>query len=214
MKKIIISVIAVLMLTVHVLAAPVEASSATTVRYGNSNGDVWDLQYRLQTMGLYNSTLDGHFGQRTAKAVQQFQHRYGLTADRIVGPHTWRALKRHSANAEEVKLLARAVYSEARGEPYEGQVAVAAVIMNRVRSADFPDSIAGVIFQPRAFTAVDDGQFWLEPNATAYAAVYDALRGWDPTNGALYYFNPDTATSAWIWTRTQTDKIGRHIFAH
>lgn len=116
-------------------------------------------------------------------------------------------------NDTEMNMLARAVYSEARGEPYEGQVAVAAVILNRVRSPLFPDSISGVILEPRAFTAVDDGQFWgLTPDDTSYRAVNDAINGWDPTYNAIYYFNPDTATSGWIWTRPQIKKIGKHIF--
>ncbi|KRG09665.1 hypothetical protein ACA30_21710 [Virgibacillus soli] len=112
----------------------------------------------------------------------------------------------------DIQLMANAVYGEARGEPYEGQVAVAAVILNRVNSASFPNTISGVIFEPRAFTAVADGQIWLEPNETAKRAVLDAINGWDPTGSALYYFNPDTATSAWIWTRPQIKQIGKHIF--
>ncbi|MDQ6419194.1 spore cortex-lytic enzyme [Paenibacillus sp. LHD-117] len=112
----------------------------------------------------------------------------------------------------DLKIMANAVYGEARGEPYEGQVAVAAVILNRVRSESFPNTVYGVIFQPRAFTAVADGQIYLTPNKKARDAVEDALNGWDPTGGCLYYFNPDTATSAWIWTRTQIKTIGKHIF--
>ena len=112
----------------------------------------------------------------------------------------------------DIQLMANAVHGEARGEPYEGQVAVAAVILNRVNSASFPDTVSGVIFEPRAFTAVADGQIWLEPNETAKRAVLDAINGWDPSSSALYYFNPDTATSAWIWTRPQIKKIGKHIF--
>ncbi len=114
----------------------------------------------------------------------------------------------------DIKLMANAVHGEARGEPYIGQVAVAAVILNRLNSASFPNDIAGVIFEPRAFTAVADGQIWLEPNETARKAVIDAINGWDPTGGTTYYFNPDTATSGWIWTRPQVTKIGKHIFAH
>ncbi|HUC90909.1 MAG TPA: spore cortex-lytic enzyme [Paenibacillus sp.] len=113
----------------------------------------------------------------------------------------------------DLKIMANAVYGEARGEPYEGQVAVAAVILNRVQSESFPNTISGVIFQPRAFTAVADGQIWLTPNERARKAVNDAVNGWDPTGGALYYFNPDTATSGWIWTRPQIKTIGKHIFA-
>lgn len=113
----------------------------------------------------------------------------------------------------DIKLMANAVYGEARGEPYEGQVAVAAVILNRVKSATFPNTVSGVIFEPRAFTAVADGQIWLTPNDQAEKAVLDAINGWDPTGNAEYYFNPDTATSGWIWTRAQIKKIGKHIFA-
>nr|WP_231584112.1 spore cortex-lytic enzyme [Domibacillus indicus] len=112
----------------------------------------------------------------------------------------------------DIQLMANAVYGEARGEPYEGQVAVAAVILNRVQSEQFPNSVAGVIFEPRAFTAVADGQIWLTPNETAKKAVLDAINGWDPTGEALYYFNPDTATSPWIWTRPQIKQIGKHIY--
>lgn len=114
----------------------------------------------------------------------------------------------------DIKLMSNAVYGEARGEPYIGQVAVAAVIINRLNSASFPNDVAGVIFEPGAFTAVADGQIWLSPNETARKAVLDAINGWDPTSGATYYFNPDTATSGWIWTRPQIVKIGKHIFAH
>jgi N-acetylmuramoyl-L-alanine amidase len=112
----------------------------------------------------------------------------------------------------DINLMANAVYGESRGEPYEGQVAVAAVILNRVASATFPNTVAGVIFEPRAFTAVADGQIWLTPNQKAKEAVLDAINGWDPTGEAIYYFNPDTATSSWIWGRPQIKRIGKHIF--
>lgn len=110
-------------------------------------------------------------------------------------------------------ILAKVIYSEARGEPYKGQVAVGAVVMNRIQSSQFPNNIKDVVFQKGAFTAVSDGQYWLTPNRTAYLAALDAVRGWDPTTNSLYYFNPDTATSAWIWSRPQNLKIGKHIFA-
>ena len=113
---------------------------------------------------------------------------------------------------KDLNLIANAVYGEARGEPYEGQVAVAAVILNRVEHPDFPNTISEVIFQPLAFTAVADGQIWLEPNERAKEAVLDALNGWDPTENAIYYFNPKTATSEWIWSRPQIKTIGQHIF--
>ncbi|MED3780906.1 spore cortex-lytic enzyme [Heyndrickxia sporothermodurans] len=112
----------------------------------------------------------------------------------------------------DIQLLANAVYGESRGEPYEGQVAVAAVILNRIESSSFPNTVSGVIFEPGAFTAVADGQIWLTPNETARKAVIDAINGWDPTGEALYYFNPETATSKWIWSRPQIKKIGKHIF--
>ncbi|RJS62467.1 spore cortex-lytic enzyme [Bacillus sp. PK3_68] len=112
----------------------------------------------------------------------------------------------------DIQLMANAVHGEARGEPYEGQVAVAAVILNRLESQSFPNTVSGVIFEPRAFTAVADGQIWLTPNETSKKAVLDAINGWDPTSNALYYFNPDTATSSWIWSRPQIKKIGKHIF--
>lgn len=123
----------------------------------------------------------------------------------------------HSSNPlglseQDLKLMANAVYGEARGEPYEGQVAVAAVILNRVESEAFPNTVSGVIFQPGAFTAVSDGQIWLPPNEQALKAVRDAVNGWDPTGGCLYYFNPETATSEWIWSRPQVKTIGKHIF--
>ncbi len=120
---------------------------------------------------------------------------------------------RYQPTNDEKKLLARAVYSEARGEQYQGQVAVAAVILNRIDDPDFPDDVAGVIFQPLAFTAVADGQFWLEPNEQSYRAVEEALQGSDPSTGAIYYYNPATATSWWIFTRQTITRIGRHVFA-
>lgn len=114
--------------------------------------------------------------------------------------------------ANDIKLLAQTVHGEARGEPYIGQVAVAAVVLNRIGSSHFPNTVAGVVFQPGAFTCVSDGQIWLKPNASAYKAVRDAINGWDPALGCVYYFNPATATSKWIWSRPQVKRIGKHIF--
>jgi len=115
-------------------------------------------------------------------------------------------------SSNDLKILANAVYGESRGEPYIGQVAVAAVILNRVKSSSFPNTVSSVIFEPGAFTAVADGQIWLTPNKKAEQAVRDAIKGWDPTGGCIYYFNPATATSKWIWSRPQVKKIGKHIF--
>ncbi|WP_425541952.1 spore cortex-lytic enzyme [Alkalibacillus silvisoli] len=112
----------------------------------------------------------------------------------------------------DIQLMAQAVYAEGRGEPYNGQVAIAAVILNRIEDPEFPDTISGIIFEPLAFEAVDDGQIYMEPDEQAREAVMDAINGWDPSGGATYYFNPDTATSDWIWSRPQIKRIGKHIF--
>ncbi|WP_178019118.1 spore cortex-lytic enzyme [uncultured Paenibacillus sp.] len=190
---------------------PTQAASGT-LKLGSTSGDVWDLQYRLKALGIFNAQLTGYYGTVTQQAVRTFQSRYGLQVDGAAGTQTWAALKKYSLNQSEMDLLARVIYSEARGEPYTGQVAVGAVVMNRIQSALFPNTINGVVFQSGAFTAVDDGQIWLTPDSTAYRAALDAVRGWDPSYGALYYFNPDTATSRWIWTRPQKLQIGNHIF--
>jgi len=148
---------------------------------------------------------------RQSIAADPASSRYELpnkSSEEITGPEL-----RYQPNEEELELLARAVYSEARGEKFDGQVAVAAVILNRIDDSKFPDDVAGVIFQPMAFTAVADGQFWLEPNQTAYRAVEKALEGKDPSFGALYYYNPAKATSWWIFTRPIITRIGRHVFA-
>lgn len=192
---------------------PVSAHAAVVLKKGSEGGDVWDLQYRLKTLGYYNVPMDGLFGDHTVQAVKKYQRDYGLAVDGVAGAGTWKSLKKNTLNKSEMDMMAKIIYSEARGEPYIGQVAVGAVVMNRIRSPLFPDNIKDVIFQAGAFTAVDDGQYWLTPNETAYRAALDAVRGWDPTGGALFYYNPDTATSAWIRTRPQIVKIGRHIFA-
>ncbi|TCZ78741.1 spore cortex-lytic enzyme [Paenibacillus albiflavus] len=205
--------IAIITMTGVMSASMAFAAPAPTIQYGSNSGDVWDIQFRLQILGYYKQSSDGIFGYNTEQAVRKFQRDYGLSVDGIAGSKTWNALKKVSVNADELTMLAHVVHSEARGEPYTGKVAVAAVVMNRLQSPQFPNSIAEVIFQPRAFTAVDDGQYWLTPDKSAYAAAWDAVSGWDPTGDALYYFNPDTATSSWIWSRQQTGKIGKHIFA-
>lgn len=210
--------------------------SQSIVKKGAVGGDVWELQGRLKHLGYYKGKIDGKFGWGTYWAVRNFQYKFGMKVDGTVGSKTklklWKATKNwrpsstakkktssshtgyktHGMSSNDIKLMANAVYGESRGEPYVGQVAVAAVIINRVQSASFPNTPSGVIFEPRAFTAVADGQIWLTPNSTAKKAVRDALNGWDPTGGAIYYFNPDTATSAWIWSRPQIKKIGKHIF--
>lgn len=207
-------ILTVLTLCMTVAVIPQQQAAASVVlKIGSQNGDVWDAQYRLKVLQYYDGKLDGIYGPITAAAARAFQRDYGLAVDGIIGRQTWRQLKLHSVNLYEMDILAKIIYSEARGEPYIGQVAVGAVVMNRIQSDQFPDTISGVVFQPGAFTAVDDGQYWLRPDATAYYAAMDAVRGWDPTGEALFYFNPDTATSRWIWSRPQTVRIGDHIFA-
>lgn len=190
----------------------VEASTPV-LKVGDREGYVWGLQHRLQQLGFYQQSLDGVFGGNTQRAVIQLQSRYGIVADGIVGSQTWRTLRNVTYTANEIEMLAKLVHGEARAESMEGKVAVVAVVLNRLRSTTFPNTVQGVIFEPRAFTAIDDGQYYTTPNTDAYRAVYYAIRGWDPSSGALYYFNPVTATSPWIWSRPQIIQIDNHIFA-
>ena len=173
------------------------------------------IQQKLKDLGYYFGSVDGIYGNATRNAVVAFQKANGLTADGVAGPKTIAALGRNfnSVTSSDLYLLAKCVHAEARGEPYVGQVAVAAVILNRVKDAAFPNTISGVVYQPWAFTAVNDGQINLEPNSTAYQAAQDALNGWDPTYGCLYYYNPTTATSKWIFSRQTVVTIGKHVFA-
>ena len=192
--------------------------SVTTVVYksGSTGSTVKSIQTKLKQLGYYSGAVDGIFGNKTKAAVIKFQGDYGLTKDGIVGSKTMQALGLSSSSSgtssSDKYLLARCIYAEARGEPYVGQVAVGAVVLNRVRSSNFPNSIAGVIYQSYAFTAVADGQINLSPDETALKAAQDALNGWDPTNGCLYYYNPSTATSKWIWSREIRLVIGNHNF--
>ena len=173
------------------------------------------IQQKLKDLGYYSGSVDGIYGNATRNAVVAFQKANGLTADGVAGPKTIAALglNFNSVTSSDLYLLAKCVHAEARGEPYVGQVAVAAVILNRVKDAAFPNTISGVVYQPWAFTAVNDGQINLEPNSTAYQAAQDALNGWDPTYGCLYYYNPTTATSKWIFSRQTVVTIGKHVFA-
>lgn len=195
------------------------SSSEIVAEAATTKAENRTIQTKLKRWGYYTGSIDGIYGPLTKKAVRYFQSKNGLAVDGIVGPKTAAALGMRlsssgsSQSSNDLNLLARCVYAEARGEPYTGQVAVAAVVLNRVRSASFPNTIAGVIYQPYAFTAVDDGQINLTPNSTAYKAAQDALNGWDPTYGCLYYYNPATATSSWIWSRQTVVTIGKHVFA-
>lgn len=182
---------------------------------GLTTNQVKTVQQKLKNWGYYKGSVDGIYGTQTKNAVKKFQKNNGLTADGIVGSKTASALgmSLSSQSSNDLYLLAKCIHAEARGEPYVGQVAIGAVILNRVKSSKFPNTVYGVIYQPWAFTAVNDGQINLEPNQSAYNAARDALNGWDPTYGAIYYYNPATATSSWIWSRKIVVKIGKHNFA-
>ena len=196
-------------------------SSYALSKYGSRGDEVRQIQTKLKRWGYYNGNIDGIYGSQTQEAVRYFQRKNGLTVDGIAGPATLKAMgiyssssssSSSSSNTSNVNLLARLIYGEARGEPYTGQVAVGAVVMNRVKNSSFPNSVSGVIYQSGAFDAVKDGQINLTPDSTAKKAAQDAINGWDPSYGAIYYFNPSTATNKWIWSRPMTVTIGRHRF--
>lgn len=190
-------------------------------KYGSRGSEVTQIQTKLKRWGYYKGNIDGIYGSQTVEAVKYFQRKNGLSVDGIAGPKTLQAMGIYSSsssssgtssNSNDLNLLSRVVYGEARGEPYAGQVAVAAVCLNRVKSSSFPNTLAGVVYQSGAFDAVADGQINLTPNSTARKAAQDALNGWDPSYGAIYYFNPATATNKWIWSRPMTVTIGNHRF--
>ncbi|KGN03256.1 cell wall hydrolase [Clostridium novyi A str. 4570] len=237
-----VSVLIILMLfsyaSIPQQVIPYFNSMKTSVyKYGSKNNIVTEIQRRLKAWDYYEGSLDGKYGYETYLAVKDFQRKNGLTVDGIVGDSTLSALgindgtgggtskvssntskntsnssNTPTTNNSDVMLLARLINGEARGEPYEGQVAVGAVVLNRTRDARFPSSIAGVIYQPGAFTAIVDGQINAELEQNSIKAAKDALNGWDPSDGAVYYFNPDTATSGWIWSRPLIKIIGKHRF--
>lgn len=204
-----------------------------TLKVGMSGYDVTQLQKDLDYLGYETGSADGVFGWRTQAAVKNFQANNGLTADGMVGSKTAQAVIKQVSNPVSIPVsatttpsrgsfsyssqvltdLARLIYGEARGEPFIGQVAVAAVVLNRVYSGKYGSTVREVIHQPGAFTAVSDGQYYLQPNKAAYEAAQAALNGWDPTGNALYYWNPGTATNKWVWSRTIINQIGKHVFA-
>ncbi|MBQ9728170.1 MAG: spore cortex-lytic enzyme [Clostridia bacterium] len=216
--------------TIALSEGEIATTSAAILRQGAKGGEVKEVQRRLKLWGYYKGSVDGVFGAATRSAVIAFQRKNGLTADGIVGKATYKALGMTASynalagqtqssggvngfSSSDVYLLARTIYAEGRGEPYVGQVAIGAVVMNRIRSSSFPNTISGVVYQKHAFTAVSDGQINLTPNDTAMKAARDAINGWDPTGGALYYYNPAVATSAWIFERQTITTIGKHVFA-
>ena len=190
-------------------------------KFGSRGSEVTQIQQKLKRWGYYTGSVDGIYGSQTVAAVKRFQQKNGLTVDGIAGTQTLNAMgitssssssQNTSNNSSNVNLLARLIYGEARGESYTGQVAIGAVVMNRIKSSKFPNTMAGVIYQSGAFTAVSDGQINLSPDSTAKKAAQDAINGWDPSYGAIYYFNPNTATNKWIWSRPVTVVIGKHRF--
>ena len=193
-----------------------QRAEAASYRQGSSGSVVTQIQKKLAAEGYYKASIDGIYGSRTAAAVRSYQRDRGLKVDGICGPETLGALgisvKAADSTENNVNLLARLISAEARGEPYVGQVAVGAVVLNRVEHPSFPNTIPGVIYQSGAFSCIADGQFDQPVSESAYRAADDALNGWDPTGGAIYYFNPSTATSAWIWSRPLILTIGKHRF--
>lgn len=208
------------MLAVCAVTASLTSAWGDAYKKGASGATVTEIQTRLKNWGYYSGEVDGMFGSATEKAVKYFQQKNGLTADGVVGAQTLAALGINGGGGDlsggtqsgDLYLLARVISAEARGEPYTGQVAVGAVVLNRVRHSSFPNSISGVIYQSGAFSCLDDGQFDEPIAESAYRAAQDALNGSDPSGGAIYYFNPATATSKWIWSRPLIVTIGKHRF--
>ena len=217
MKNIsIIKRISAIILSFIICCVFTESTAFALSKIGSRGQEVTNIQTRLKNWGYYSWSVDGIYGWRTANAVKEFQRKNGLTADGIAGPATLAKIGlptgQGTSSSNDVTLLAMVINGEARGESYEGQVAVGAVVLNRVRHSSFPNTIAGVIYQPGAFTAVNDGQINKAIESSCFNAARDALNGWDPTGGAIYYYNPRTATNSWIRSRPIIKTIGKHVF--
>ena len=220
-KKLILALAVIFAVNIFIIALA-QRASAELYKKGSGGAVVSEIQTRLKNWGYYNGDVDGVYGSQTEKAVRWFQQKNGLNVDGQVGDQTLAALgmptggsgggESGGGGSGSLDLLARLISAEARGEPYEGQVAVGAVVLNRVGHPSFPNSIAEVIYQPGAFSCLDDGQFDEPVAESAYRAAQDAVNGWDPSYGAIYYFNPSTATSKWIWSRPLIVNIGKHRF--
>lgn len=208
MKKLIIFIL--------ILSTVVQTDVLALSKRGSRGSEVRNIQSRLSAWGYNPGRVDGIYGSKTEAAVKRFQRNHGLTPDGVAGPATLAKIGlptgSTSSSNSNVNLLASVISGEARGESYTGQVAIAAVVLNRVKHASFPNSIAGVIYQPGAFTAVTDGQINVPPSQSCYNAARDALNGWDPTGGSIYYYNPNTATNSWIRSRKIITTIGKHVF--
>ena len=228
-KHIVIAIIASIILVISLITTGIiiyknkqqNATVETLSKYGSRGSEVTQIQTKLKRWGYYSGNIDGIYGTQTVNAVKYLQRKNGLTADGIAGPATLKAMgimtsssssSSSSSYNSNLNLLSRVIYGESRGEPYTGQVAVGAVVMNRIKSSSFPNTLSGVVYQSGAFDAVKDGQVNLTPDSTARKAAQDAMNGWDPSYGAIYYFNPSTATNKWIWSRPMTVTIGKHRF--
>lgn len=231
-SKLVAVMIIIVLIISNIFFIPIETEAYLgdrTIKLGMQGYDVLQLQKNLDYLGYAVGSMDGIYGWETFNAVNNFQINQGLIVDGISGHETAMSIINEVSrpnpetnspsrgslpySQQDIHDLARLVYGEARGEPFEGQVAVAAVVLNRVDSRSFGNSVKEVIFDPGAFTAVDDGQFYLQPDSNAYRAAEAALRGWDPTGDALYYWNPVTATNKWVWSRPIVTEIGQHVFA-
>lgn len=218
--------LAMLLLVSMALAALAPAVEAASYKKGSNGAVVTQIQTKLKSWGYYTGSVDGVYGSGTERAVRAFQQKNGLTVDGKAGDQTLAAMGLSAvsggnsgnsggsggASSSQVDLLARLISAEARGEPYSGQVAVGAVVLNRIKHPSFPNTLSGVIYQSGAFTCISDGQFNQPVAESAYRAARDALNGVDPSGGAIYYFNPSTATSSWIWSRPLITVIGKHRF--
>ena len=214
-KKLILVLALIFLLNITLILFAQEAQAASYKRgsYGNV---VSQIQEKLRNWGYYSGSVDGIYGSGTEAAVKKFQRTNGLTSDGVAGPATLAAMGITDSSATsqsvDIDLLARLISAEARGEPYSGQVAVGAVVLNRMEHPSFPGTLSGVIYQSGAFSCLYDGQFDQPVAESAYRAARDALNGWDPSGGAIYYFNPSTATNGWIWSRPHIVTIGKHRF--
>lgn len=218
--------LAVLLLVSMALAALAPAVEAASYKKGSNGAVVTQIQTKLKSWGYYTGSVDGVYGSGTERAVRAFQQKNGLAVDGKAGTQTLAAMGLSAgsggntgnsggsggASSSQADLLARLISAEARGEPYSGQVAVGAVVLNRIKHPSFPNTLSGVIYQSGAFTCISDGQFNQPVAESAYRAARDALNGVDPSGGAIYYFNPSTATSSWIWSRPLITVIGKHRF--
>ena len=226
-KKRLCALLCTILLLNTLVLAFAQSALAVSYRQGDSGSAVTTIQTKLKRWGYFDGPVDGIYGNKTSKAVRSFQRKNGLTADGVAGPATLKALgmeqtSQNSGSSQtgssggnasgDVALLAKVISAEARGEPYDGQVAVGAVILNRIAHPSFPNTLAGVVYEPGAFTCMVDGQIDQPIASSAYQAARDALNGADPSGGAIYYFNPVTATSAWIWSRPLLTVIGKHRF--